>query len=620
MSKRSDPPFSAEETQPSSRSEFRKAPQDVNRIPGSAASMKVLERSKKDSPSSKSLSLSNNSGLNLSCRTSASSSSTSSCSISAATRNRNAIQAMQPFLDTTTTADSPIQPTDIQLLTTSILSNQERQRVILFYQEKLIESQPPTSLEELKKSLLFLSSSSWGQILEERTLANKCAYPSCANPSPSIRTKRGDGGVAKYKINLRDKSVKAVEDLNLGEAGNTWDDLKHAFCSKPCYARSEWILRWVLEDKEVGFADQNTDRGGGSTNKLDGERGNSVLGGGKWQKLTNHPGGWQDIELLEDMERESGVRLEDVEHDDTNGIGDILLEGVKAKDNDDDDRVSSRVRAGEHDRSAEGASEKNVSNLMGFLTIVERPKASPFINSATITSARPGNNVISRSSSSVPPTSSTIQPAVAKIDGMSEPTIISNTVADPCAPMTTTTKTRTTPLPSRMTYDVDVPNSLGSRFDVVTNDITSSSGGGRDRFGPGRKRSTDSVEESKLELELDFETELDQRERELSHILRFASMASGSRPGSRNNNMIRFENANDATVAPLSDSVSRSGRSVKQKFSGLVDGQGDSKEEKEEEGAVIAADPKVAVERSELNRLMDFAMNVRRDQIQLGLL
>ncbi|SPO23775.1 uncharacterized protein UTRI_03747_B [Ustilago trichophora] len=276
-------------------STFRKAPANINRMPGSAASMKVQERSKAVSSSS--------SGAAASSSFAESTPSPSTSSL----RGKIAIQAMQPFLDSSTTADSPIQPTDIQLLTTSILSNQERQRVILFYQEKLIDSSP--SLDDLKKSLLFLSSSSWGQILEERRLAEKCSYPPCQNPSPSAS--RASGTRGKFRINLRNKSVKAVEDLDLGEAGNTYDDLRDFFCSKPCYARSEWILRWVLSDKEIGLL-ESSDRDG---NKGEGGRGGASALGGKWQKLTSQSGAWEQVELLEDIEREQGINLADDDAD-----------------------------------------------------------------------------------------------------------------------------------------------------------------------------------------------------------------------------------------------------------------------------------------------------------------
>ncbi|SPO24479.1 uncharacterized protein UTRI_03747 [Ustilago trichophora] len=289
----------AKATESDAPSKFRKAPVDTNRIPGSAASMKVQEHSKAASSS-----FSSTAAAADSAESSLAQLATSTSSL----RNKRAIQAMQPFLDSSTTADSPIQSTDIQLLTTSILSNQERQRVILFYQEKLIDSSP--SLDDLKKSLLFLSSSSWGQILEERKLAEKCSYPPCNNPSPS--TSRANGTRGKFRISLRNNSVKAVEDLDLGEAGNTYNDLRDYFCSKPCYARSEWILRWVLSDKEMGLLESGNDgnKGGGAG----GGGGGSALGG-KWQKLTSQSGDWEQVELLEDIEREQGVNFADDDAD-----------------------------------------------------------------------------------------------------------------------------------------------------------------------------------------------------------------------------------------------------------------------------------------------------------------
>lgn len=252
---------------------------------------------------------------------------------------------MQPFLDSSTNADSPIQPTDIQLLTTSILSNQERQRVILYYQEQLIDSEP--SLVNLKKSLLFLSSSSWGQILEERKLAGKCSYPPCSNTSPSM----SGVGRGKFRINLRNKSVKAVEDLDPGEAGNTYDDLRDYFCNKACYARSEWILRWVLSDKEIGLPEGDSAKSGGR-----------VLGG-KWQKLTSQPsGGYEQVELLEDIEREHGVDFASDDQDKS-----LLLDSVPASTD------AEATRASKVEVKKDLA---EVSNLLGDLTIIERTKTN----------------------------------------------------------------------------------------------------------------------------------------------------------------------------------------------------------------------------------------------------
>lgn len=311
-----------------SGSDFRKAPTDVNRIPGSASSMKVQERFLAP-PSSN-----------------PPSSSPSSNPSSSTLSSKTAIQAMQPFLDTSTSS-SPIQPTDIQLLTTSILSNQQRQRVVLSHQERLIHSNP--SLSSLKQSLLFLSSSSWGQVLEERKLAGKCAYPPCTNSSPS-------SGRGKFRINLRNKSVKARAEVDLAEA-NAWDDVKDVFCGKGCYARSEWVLRWVLSDQE------------GETGEVKGKGG--VLGG-KWEKLTSQRD-WSEIELLEDIEREAGVEF----GDDAGSV----LEGAVDSSQDDDRKAA--VKGDSRDEA--GKAVAGVSNLLGDLTIVERSKGS----SSTIPSTTP---------------------------------------------------------------------------------------------------------------------------------------------------------------------------------------------------------------------------------------
>lgn len=296
---------------------------------------------------------------------------------------------MQPFLDSSTTAASPIEPTDIQLLTTSILSNQERQRVILFYQEKLIHSEP--TLSELKQSLLFLSSASWGQILEERNLAHKCSYPPCPNGAPAAA---GPGGRGKFRIDLRSKSVKALEDRDLGEPGHTFDELRDLFCSRTCYARSEWILRWVLSDKEIGLRDEPA--------KGD-SKGTAVLGG-KWQKLTAHPGGYEELELLEDLEAQHGLDL------------DAPDEAVEALDQPSPDAEPSTPR---QPARSTGHTMEEVDKALGGLNIIERGKS---------------DGAVERTPS---------KPATS-------------------APATSTATAKT--VPSRTAYTVDVPNTVGTRF------------------------------------------------------------------------------------------------------------------------------------------------------------
>ncbi|TKY85442.1 hypothetical protein EX895_005604 [Sporisorium graminicola] len=502
----------------STRPEFRKAPTDVNRIPGSAASMKVQERLKADPTLSTSASAS----------TSSAESPTPSRILSSGLRSKTAIQAMQPFLDSSTNADSPIQPTDIQLLTTSILSNQERQRVILYYQEQLIDSQP--SLPQLKKALLFLSSSSWGQILEERKLAGKCAYPPCDNASPS--TGKMGLGRGKFRINLRNKSVKAVEDLDLGEAGNTYDDLRDYFCSKACYARSEWILRWVLSDKEIGLLDGEPAKGGGAL-------------GGKWQKLTSQSvaaGGFELVELLEDIEREHGVHFDNGEQD-TKG----LLDSVPAST---DLVTATRTNAVEAKKEVAG-----ISNLLGDLTIIERTK-----------------------------TNGTPAPSASSTTAAAAATVAASDVK--------------TALPSRTPYTVDVPNTLGQRFNPASTDSAANP--------------TSSATED------DLEDDIETRERELSHILRYASLATGSRRPRRpltKNSTIQLTSAALPAAAAAGAESARS-PAGSQGHRGEVEGDGSADEEEDEP----TIDPKQAAEWAEIRRVMNLALDVRREQREQGLL
>ncbi|ETS62120.1 hypothetical protein PaG_03680 [Moesziomyces aphidis] len=470
MAKAIQPSAPAEAEPGSSR---RKAPVDANRIPGSAASMHVQERTQRASAS-----------------TPASSVASTSKAAASALQSKGAIAAMQPFLDSSTTAASPIEPTDIQLLTTSILSNQERQRVILFYQEKLIHSEP--TLSELKQSLLFLSSASWGQILEERNLAHKCSYPPCPNSAPAAA---GPGGRGKFRIDLRSKSVKALEDRDLGEPGHTFDELRDLFCSRTCYARSEWILRWVLSDKEIGLRDEPA--------KGD-SRGTAVLGG-KWQKLTAHPGGYEDLELLEDLEAQHGLDL------------DAPDEAAEALDHSGPDAEPSTPTA---PTRSTGHTMEEVDKALGGLNIIERGKSD---GAALHTPSKPA----------------TPAPAAS----------------------TATVKT----VPSRTAYTVDVPNTVGTRFTPTS-------------AAPPAQ---------------DEEDEMDAREREMGRILRFASLATGSRPRPRNTTL-RIDFSSSATSAPPSTA--------------------------DDEPIDPPDDPSKAAERAEIARIMDQALAVRHDQRQQGLL
>ncbi len=102
--------------------------------------------------------------------------------------------------------------------------------------------------------------------------------------------------------------------MDLGEA-NAWEDVSDVFCAKGCYARSEWVLRWVLSDQEVE-AGEGKGKGG-------------VLGG-KWEKLTSQRD-WSEIELLEDIEREAGVEFGE-------DAGSVLKDAVDSSQVLNDDR------------------------------------------------------------------------------------------------------------------------------------------------------------------------------------------------------------------------------------------------------------------------------------------
>lgn len=338
-------------------------------------------------------------------------------------------------------------------------------------------------------------------------MADKCSYPPCTNPSPS--SSLAGAGRGRFRINLRNKSVKAVEDLDLSEAGNTYDDLRDYFCSKACYARSEWILRWVLGDQEIGLLNKDGKAGGGGGGAL----------GGKWQKLTSHPKGYEQVELLEDIERETGVDFAS-----SDGVG--VLDGIGQTEEGDEVPAPEMAAKGK-------VSDNKVAKLMGDLTIIERPIAN---GKATRTDP--------------PSTDTTIEPT-------QSPTPPKKVVQ------------------SRTTYTVDVPNTLGTRFtDPSSTSTTSTNLAGQ---------------------EDEEEDDMDASEREMAHILRFASLATGSRPRPKNTT-IRFDN-----TPPQAASGSK----------------GDESEGEDDEPVV---DAKEAAERSEIRRIMDLAMDVRRDQRELGLL
>lgn len=510
------------------RSSKRVAPLDANRLPGAAASLNVLERNTAATDPSTSAASGSSSQT-------ASFSSHSSASV-LRRKNTHAIESVHKILASTTDARSPVQPTDIQLLTNSILSNAERQSVILQYQEKLIDSCP--TLNELKKALLYLSTSSWGQILEERHLVHKCAYPPCSNPSPL----HANGSfvsaarkVGKFRINLGSQKVTATDELDLGEAGHSFQELKHLYCSKPCYARSEWVLRWILTDKEIGFAAAPST---GAEPLVD--------GAGSVEQLTDLSGD-QALELLEDIEAQQGLDLFNTDAA-TFEIEEAPEEEYRAP--------TEGVRPIEALSKIDKA--KDTSKMLDKLPVIERIVPP----SASLTNTAPPPRVLaSQTSEDIPQTASAV----------------------------TSASTRLTAVPAPTSFDVDVPNHVGRKFTPAPTHPT-----------------TTSFTTLNGTQHLDNEDDdVDLREMELNKILRFASLASGSRPR-RKNTSISISTGASSTATEPDQNPSR------------PDQIGETSDDDEAWEQDLT--PQQAADQRELRRIMDLALGVRDQQRQLGLL
>ncbi|PWY99473.1 hypothetical protein BCV70DRAFT_212271 [Testicularia cyperi] len=611
-----------------SRPNRRVAPTDTNRIPGAASSIRVLERSTQPpsstsasgsapKPAGKTSTRASTAASTSQARSGPATSSAASSSASAsgegldvrtvARRKAAAIQSMQPFLESSTSTSS-IQTTDVELLTKSILSNVERQAIVLRYQELLIDATP--SLSDLKKSLLFLSTASWGQILEERNLADRCAYPPCPESAPSTSKLR-----ARFKINLANKTVKDTSTLDLGSPGNTWNDLKGFFCSKSCYARSEWVLRWILSDDEVGVGassstGQNQGRGRGTSAGAGGPGAS-----GKWSKLIANPRGYEDLELLEDIERQLGVDLDrpttETENDDATSAD---LESMNL--------AAAMDAQSQRSLTAKTPAAKDLANRMGELRIIERtpdPSAS-MTNLSSHRDADAADAAHRTNSSTTPATAATVSSASASAS--SSPLIQKSSKPPP------------TSSSSRTPYDVDVPNHVGARF------IDSASVNHASRVLPKNKKEKEWTDGGGDKGEEEEEDRLEKAQEQLSSIFRFASMAPGSRPlrGTRSGDLqISASTSADPNPNPLS----------RDRASSETGDHEDADEDDDDDGLDLAFEPSIPVsgtapaprsredqdwqtwdslpdsekrQRAETRRLMQLALQVRDHQRGLGLL
>ncbi|KAN0065792.1 hypothetical protein ACQY0O_000922 [Thecaphora frezii] len=294
---------------------------DPTRIPGAASSLKVqlspaeLFRSHHQSaaPSSSSLSPSSSSAAP---STAAGPSSYSFATPQQLQQQRRSHHLASAF------DDSAIQPTDLQLLATSLLGNQLRQRQSLKWTEALINLEPSrpssssssssdaaapraagrgcgVSRETLKRGLTYLSPADWLSVLDERFLAGSCPYPGCDNVAPFSPT--SCNATAQYRISLKSRTVRRNTARDPGD--------RETFCSAICHKRSEWVREWVLKDRAgVGAPHNHTavsvaGTGAGAGVGVGGGQG-APEQGGRWERMTDQEA-WRDVELLEDLE-ESG--------------------------------------------------------------------------------------------------------------------------------------------------------------------------------------------------------------------------------------------------------------------------------------------------------------------------
>ncbi|CAO1623534.1 unnamed protein product [Parajaminaea phylloscopi] len=189
----------------------------------------------------------------------------------------------------------PPQTSDAALLASSVLAQQAKNREIQAVQESLINPPRPLLRSDLKRALTQLSTAHWLQVLQERALFGRCAYPLCCEPLAQPQRHRPS---SKFRINV---ARGTIEPDTRNDAGG-----RNSFCSEVCHARAEWVRRWVL-NPNPGHSEANDEEG---TDVIDiaqaalrSARNEQALHGGRWEALTRRrQDQWQEIELLEDME------------------------------------------------------------------------------------------------------------------------------------------------------------------------------------------------------------------------------------------------------------------------------------------------------------------------------
>ncbi|UZJ52270.1 hypothetical protein CBS101457_001590 [Exobasidium rhododendri] len=209
-----------------------------------------------------------------------------------------------------------VQASDLQLLATSIQQRREREERVFTWQQRLIDADEELSQDDLKRALTQLSLSSWLQVLQERHLDNRCAYPTCSRRPIKAHISARDTilplDAPRYRISLATRTIQRDErDDPGGENG---------YCTKACWRRGEWVSRWVLEGSSASRMDQEKRALVGDQREFGSVRqdssnglGNQVDEGGRWERLIEEDL-WQKIELLEDLEESGEVdRLSDDE-------------------------------------------------------------------------------------------------------------------------------------------------------------------------------------------------------------------------------------------------------------------------------------------------------------------
>lgn len=116
-------------------------------------------------------------------------------------------------------------------------------------------------------------------------MLGQCAYPTCSRAPQRLSSSSSSGPT--YRLDARSRRIEPDERMAPGG--------ELTFCSKACWARAQWIRRWVLSKAREGEHDSKPEH----------ERNEEMDEGGRWQV----DGDDQYIELLEDLEARGEVTL-----------------------------------------------------------------------------------------------------------------------------------------------------------------------------------------------------------------------------------------------------------------------------------------------------------------------